>query len=282
MRRIENSKAFTRICRGSGFTLIELLVVIAIIALLLSIIMPALKKAKDQARKVICMSHLGQLGKGIEAYEGANDFKRFVARRDAGDTNLYWMGKIAPYVGDEHYGEQFRLGQKIDLLLCPSAPYSKFVTLDAASGLVVSGTGQVGTAAMPWEWKWQDNLSTISSYGINSFLAYDSMYEDTFKDGVYTNWTSTPGNVPLFGCTRWLQGYPRGTDRVPASLSGQQMFDTGNVNHMERFCIDRHSKQINIIYKDLSVESVPLAELWQKQWHKGFKRPTGAITLPAQ
>lgn len=44
-----------------GFTLIELLVVIAVIAILLAVTIPALRKARESARRVVCMSHLRQL-----------------------------------------------------------------------------------------------------------------------------------------------------------------------------------------------------------------------------
>jgi len=47
--------------RLSGFTLIELLVVIAVIAILMAILMPALQKAREQGKRVSCMSNLKQL-----------------------------------------------------------------------------------------------------------------------------------------------------------------------------------------------------------------------------
>ena len=61
--------------KGKAFTLIELLVVIAIIALLLYIIMPALRKIKEQARRTICTSNLHQWGVSIQNYSVDNDGK---------------------------------------------------------------------------------------------------------------------------------------------------------------------------------------------------------------
>lgn len=57
---------------AKGFTLMELLVVIAIISLLLSIILPSLRLAKRQAKKVICMSNLRQLAIAAFSYEADN------------------------------------------------------------------------------------------------------------------------------------------------------------------------------------------------------------------
>lgn len=58
--------------KQDGFTLIELLVVISIIALLLSILMPSLNKARTAARRVICMTNQKQIALASVAYSAAN------------------------------------------------------------------------------------------------------------------------------------------------------------------------------------------------------------------
>jgi prepilin-type N-terminal cleavage/methylation domain-containing protein len=81
-----------------GFTLIELLVVIAVIALLISLLLPALAKSREAARTAVCASNIRQIITAFQFYAG--DYKQIPGIHDHGPANPYnniknldWIGK---------------------------------------------------------------------------------------------------------------------------------------------------------------------------------------------
>lgn len=116
-------------CGRGAFTLVELLVVIAVIAVLASLLLPALRSAKVSAKRAKCVSNLRQLGLAAQLYWGDNDDQAF--RYVNGATNngrIYWFGWLENGAEgqrqfDPTLGELWPYLESRGVELCPEFDY---------------------------------------------------------------------------------------------------------------------------------------------------------------
>jgi len=144
--------------RRSGFTLVELLVVVGIIALLVSLLMPALGRATELARMAVCQSNLSQLADANETYAAANNSAYAHPRRWVTNVYSHWAQpeeQARKHVTD---GTLWKYTHSTDVYVCPSFSPA------AVGSRYLAGTASAFTS----------RSHLFRSYTINENVGYDS------------------------------------------------------------------------------------------------------------
>jgi prepilin-type N-terminal cleavage/methylation domain-containing protein len=254
--------------RRRGFTLIELLVVIAIIALLMSILMPALRNVRDQAKSAICMQRLQQWGLVFSMYTDDND-GFFHGELGVAGNSQGWVPALRPYYsGNKAGANPWESRAERGIRLCPSAKI-KF----RSEGFIAGSDVAWGIASQEWvEGGGWASEGDCGSYGLNAWVCNEEPSVTDWWEEAGNLWR-TPnvkgaGTVPLFMDCGWVDGWPYELDDPP-----EWEGEIGGYNYqaMKQFCIDRHGiGTVNSLFLDWSVRNIGLKELWKLKWHRSF------------
>jgi len=246
-----------------GFTLIELLVVIAVIALLMAILLPALGRARRQARAVACRSNVKQWGTTLALYLEDNE-GRFPRTDDGHYDGLSVLRGL--YVGTESDPSARRRSHSAGtegIACCPVATRAGTQVETSISSTVWLEV-TLGSTFAAWEII-EPGPPFRGSYGLNRNV-FSVLWEapNIVDRRPYLEVFSLKrrDNIPLL-LDSPLPSYGMTNERRPPPPIEPSGSEGG-------LLINRHNGTINGLFLDWSVRPIGLKELWTLRWCRYF------------
>ena len=247
--------------KTKGFTLIELLVVIAIIALLLSILMPALNQVKEKGRSAVCRSNLHQWYLCMTMYE--SDHNGTFWPGYSPPTIIMWWTAMRVYHEDNN-----------DIRCCPNAKLPPFLIVN---GVELSGPGSNREPPFrAWgqmEFPAWDIDADHGSFGCNGWLS-NAPPENPNRDAKYWRkmaMVTTPSNVPFMFDAQWTDNWLEPYEGPQPEENTRWDSPEGHSTQWTRVIQNRHGHGTqNAIFMDGVARKVGLKEMWTFKWHRGY------------
>lgn len=206
----------------TGFTLIELLVVISIIAILASLLLPAISLAKGAARTTQCMNNLRQIGFGAEVWSQEHEGK-IVPAISAGGHSIgnYWSGQVRRYIDG---ASDPAAGDRLDgIFKCPNSSTKTWISINPSTYGKNSWSGL-------WDFAdYGDNFGKDPRRQTELLSPSESIF---LADSVDTSSSGTPGHCRDLDCWTFSTW---GVDFRHRGRAVVLMFD----NHVETMTRDR-------------------------------------------